>query len=98
MCASQDGQLVRLFHDTRLALGESNVPTRLVRDELDFNLPALASWLIIVVVVVVGGRRALALDATTIAASKSAIAHGMVIERWRALVVFSDVGHGDDKV
>lgn len=45
-----------LLHDTGFALGEGDVPTRLVLDELDLNLPALAAGLVIVVVVVVGSR------------------------------------------
>ena len=49
-----------LLHDTSLALGEGDVPTRLVLDELDLNLSSLAAGLVIIVVVVVGsGARTL---------------------------------------
>ena len=49
-----------LLHDTSLALGESNMATRLILDELDLNLPALAARLVVVIVVVVGsGARTL---------------------------------------
>lgn len=57
-----------LLHDAGLALGKGYVTTRLVLDELDFNLSSLAAGLVVVVVVIVGGsgssvRGALALDA-----------------------------------
>lgn len=45
-----------LLHDAGLALGEGDVPARLVLDELDLNLPALAARLVVIVVVVVGSR------------------------------------------
>jgi len=69
------------------------VSARFIGDEFDFNLSALASWLVIVVVIVVCGRWTLALDASTLAAST--IANGVVVEaRWRTLVVLiCDVGH-----
>jgi hypothetical protein len=57
-----------LLHDARLPLGKCDVATRLVCDELDLNLSALATGLIIVIIVVVGGGRTLALDSTTVAA------------------------------
>ena len=44
-----------LLHDASLALGEGDVTTRLVLNELDFDLPALAAGLVVVVVIVVGG-------------------------------------------
>ena len=44
-----------LLHDARLALREGDVPTRLVLDELDFDLASLAARLVVVVVIVVGG-------------------------------------------
>lgn len=44
-----------LLHDARLALGEGDVPTRLVLNELDIDLPSLAAWFVVVIVVVVGG-------------------------------------------
>jgi len=62
LSSSEDRQFVCLLHDTGLPLGEGNVATRLIRDELDLNLSALASWLIIIIVVVVGSGWALALD------------------------------------
>ena len=86
-----------LFHDTGLALGEGDVATRLVGDELDLDLPALATRLIIIVVVVVGGRGTLAFD-TTVLARGIAIPDGVVVEaRWGGRVVLvGDVGHGGD--
>lgn len=44
-----------LLHDTRLALGEGDVATRLVLDELDLDLPALTAGLLFIVVVGVVG-------------------------------------------
>ena len=46
-----------LLHDTSLALGEGDVPTRLVLDELDLNLSSLAAGLVIIVVVVAARAR-----------------------------------------
>lgn len=81
MGASEDGEFVGLLHDTSLALRESNVSTRLVCDELDLDLSALASGLVIVIIIVVGGRGSLALDTATF--DRVAIADGMLIEgRW----------------
>lgn len=89
--------VAHLLHDTGLPLGEGNVATRLVRDELDLNLAALTAWLVIIIVVVVGGRGPLTLDPTVIgAANGAAIAHRVIIEGGgRSLVVLvGDIGHG----
>ena len=51
-----------LLHNSSLALGESDVSTRLVLDELDFNLSSLATGLVIVVVVIVESTLARTLD------------------------------------
>lgn len=82
-----------LLHDSGLALGEGDVPTRLVLDELDLNLPALAAGLVVVVVIIVGSR-AWTLGAAVLGGSKGAIA--VVVERRRrVLVVVGDFGgHG----
>lgn len=56
-----------LLHDSRLALGECDMATRLVGDELDLNLSSLASGLVIIIVIVVGVRWTLAFDATAVA-------------------------------
>ena len=42
-----------LLHDTSLALGESDVPSGFVLDELDVDLSAFATLAIIVVIIVV---------------------------------------------
>jgi hypothetical protein len=79
-----------LLHDTGLALGEGNVSTRLVLDELDLNLPALAAGLVVVVVVVVGGRARALGAAVCIADIEGAVA--VVVDRGRrVLVVFGDL-------
>jgi hypothetical protein len=67
--AAMGGVFANLLHNSCLALRESDMPTRLVRDEFDFNLSSLATRLIIVVVIVIGSRRALALDAATVIGS-----------------------------
>lgn len=66
--------------------------TRLILDELDLNLPALAARLVIIVVVVVG-RRARALGAAVGVSIQLAVA--IVVQRGRrVLVVFGDfAGH-----
>lgn len=79
-----------LLHDARLALGKGNVPTRLVLDELDFNLPALAAGLVVVVVVVVLGRAGALGAAIRIADVHLAIAHVVVNRGRRVLVVVGD--------
>ena len=43
-----------LLHDTGLPLGEGDVSTRLVLDELDLDLASLAARLVVIVIVVVG--------------------------------------------
>lgn len=45
-----------LLHDTSLALGEGNMATRFVGDELDLNLTSLTTTLLVVVIVVVTGH------------------------------------------
>ena len=81
-----------LFHDTSFALGEGDVPARLVLDELDLDLAPFAPGLVVVVVVVVRSAGARALDASAL---QSAIAVVQVI--WSGgrvgLVVGGDLGH-----
>lgn len=50
-----------LLHDARLSLGEGNVSTRLVADELYFNLATLTAAFLIIVIFIVGGNRTRAL-------------------------------------
>ena len=93
--------MTNLLHDAGLALGEGDVAARLVADELELDLAALAAALLVVVIVVVGGARAGALDAATLTDGGVAIADGMrVVELGgRGLVVLiSDVGHFSGRV
>jgi len=69
LSSRKDGQFVRLLHDTGLPLGECDMATRLVSDELDLDLSSLTSGLIIIVVVVVRRRGSLAFDAASTVAS-----------------------------
>ena len=82
-----------LLHNTGLPLGEGDVATRLVGDELDLNLATLASTLLIVVVVIVGHAGTGALDTARLGA---AVADGMAvveIVRRRLVVLVGNVGH-----
>lgn len=92
-----EGRETHLLHNTGLTLGKGNVTPRLVADELDLNLAALAVALVVVIVVVVGGRGALALDAAgLLGAAGVAVAAdrlGVVEVGRRLLVMVGDVGH-----
>ena len=93
------GDLTNLLHDTGLALREGDVATRLVSDELDLDLAALATWLVIVVVLVIGGRWALTLDSTVLVGCSVSVAYGVRIVKYRwagLLVLVGDVGHVDN--
>jgi hypothetical protein len=82
-----------LLHDAGFSLGEGDVPTRLVADELDLNLPPFASALFVVIVVIVG-TRTLAFDAAGLGGDRIAIAVRLVQVGGRCLVVLiRDVGH-----
>ena len=58
--------VTNLLHDAGLALGEGDVSTRLVLDELDLNLASLATRLVVVVIVVVGSAGTRALDTSAL--------------------------------
>lgn len=98
-CATADGEKkpIHLLHDTGLALGEGDVTTRLVLDELDFNFPSLATRLVFIVIIVlhllVGAS---ALDATTRISTCVAIASDLIVVAGRrVLVVLGDLGGHD---
>jgi len=81
-----------LLHDTGLPLGEGDVATRLVLDELDLDLAALTARLVVVIIVVLGAH-ATALGA----ASLSAVARLVQVIVAGGELVVSDsrhVGHG----
>lgn len=89
----QDGKRAHLLHDASLALGEGDVTARLVLNELDLNLSALATGLIVIVVVVVGSTGTRALDATVLEGA-IAVVEVVVGGRGVGLVLgLSDVGH-----
>lgn len=86
-----------LLHDASLALGEGDVAARLVLDELDLNLPPLATGLVVVVIVVVGSRARALGAAIRIGLGESAVAVvGDVVSgrgRLLLLVVGDFAGH-----
>lgn len=80
-----------LLHDAGLALGEGDVPTRLVLDELDLDLAALTAALLVVIVIVVGGGAgALALGATAL--DDTAVLEVVVLLVRRVWVLVDDLG------
>ena len=87
-----DMDVTNLLHDAGLALGEGNVSTRLVLDELDLDLASLATWLVIVIIVVVCGAGTRALDASAL---EGAIAILEIIGSGGrvGLVIGSDLSH-----
>lgn len=83
-----------LLHDTRLPLGEGDVATRLILDELDLDLSALATGLVVIVIIVIGAH-AIPFGGAIV---RSAIAGGLlqVLLGGRGLLLIkggSDVGH-----
>ena len=89
-----------LLHDTGLALGECDVATRFVLDELDFDFSPLATGLVFVVVIFFHlFVRARTLDAAVCVASSErgiAIAGDLIVVAWRSvLVVLGDFGGHD---
>lgn len=56
-----------LLHDASFPLGEGDVSTRLVLNELDVNLATLSAGFVVVVVVIIGGGADTgSLDATVV--------------------------------
>jgi len=93
-CDARKTASTYLLHDAGLALGKGDVPARLVLDELDLNLPALAAGLVVVVVIVVCCRARAFGAAVCIANVEGAVAV-VVQRRRRILVVLGDLGgHG----
>jgi hypothetical protein len=80
-----------LLHDAGLSLGESNVSSGFVLDELDLNLASLAASLLIVVVIVIscgsGDTRTLCAAAVAIT---SRVVDGRTVVELRRI---SNVGH-----
>lgn len=86
-----------LLHDTRLPLGEGDVATRLILNEFDLNLSALATGLVIIIVVVVGAH-ARALGAAVVSGAVTGGLLQVVLSRRRVLLTDgSDVGHDETR-
>ena len=83
-----------LLHDASFALGEGDVPTRLVLNEFDINLPTFTAGLIVIIVVIIGGST----DARTLDSTVVGVAIGVawvVGGRGVGCVGVRDVGHGE---
>lgn len=83
-----------LLHDAGFPLGEGDVPSRFVLDELDVNLPPLATGFVVIVIVVVRSSA----DARSLDASRIGVAiAGERVVGARAVVGIGvlDVGHCD---
>jgi hypothetical protein len=81
-----------LLHDTGLPLGEGDVATRLVLDELDLDLAALTAGLVVIIIIVLGAH-ATALGA----AGVSAVARLLQVIVAGGELLVSDrrhIGHG----
>ena len=82
-----------LLHDTSLSLGEGDVATRFVLDELDLDLATLTAALIVIIIVVVGSTDARTLGASRLGAIASA-GDEIVMGRRRVLLSdSSDISH-----
>lgn len=91
-------ELTDLLHNASLSFGKGNVSTRLIRDELDVNLPAFAIRLIVVVVIVIagGGTDTRALHAARLSTLAIGIAGGqsVIADRRRLLFIgIVDIAH-----
>lgn len=94
ICPCRDARAIEddatnLLHDTRLALRESDMATRLIGDELDLDLSSLASWLVIIIVVVVGSGWSLAFDSALVAIAETVVVEG----GWRSIIGVLNIGH-----
>jgi hypothetical protein len=70
------------------------VSARLVANELDLNLTALATALfIVIVVVIVGGALARSLDTATLGGGSAIAVRVVEVGRRRLVVLIGDVGH-----
>lgn len=85
------GRTQYLLHNTGLALGKSDVATRLVLNEFDLNLTALTAGLIIIIVVVLGAH-ATALSTAVVRAS-AGLLQVIVTRRELLLADRSHIGH-----
>lgn len=84
-----------LLHDTGLSLGEGDVATRLILDELDFDLAALTARLVVIIIVVLGAH-AVALGAAGVAVAR--LLQVIVLARGELVIDGSHVGHDDGEV
>lgn len=84
-----------LLHDTSLPLGEGDVATRLILDELDFDLAALTARLVVIIVVVLGAH-AVAFGAAGVAVAR--LLQVIVLAGGELVIDGSHVGHDDGEV
>jgi hypothetical protein len=79
-----------LLHDTSLSLGEGDVATGLILDELDLDLSALTATLLIVIIVIFASHGSSAALVTTSTSGTKVIARRRLVETG---VRVRDVGH-----
>jgi hypothetical protein len=87
--------MAHLLHDTSFSLGERDVATRLVGNELDLNLATLTATLLIIVVIVISDAVAWSLDAAALG-TVVAIADGVRVVQVASgglVVLISNIGH-----
>lgn len=84
-------QKTHLLHDTRLPLGEGDVATRLILNELDFNLSPLTTLLLIILLIITHATLRSAVVGSTV--TTSGLLQLILGRRWVLLTDGSDVGH-----
>ena len=84
-----------LLHNTSLSLGEGDVTTRLVLDELDLDLSTLAGAFLIIVIIIVSTshRSSSSLGASSISAVASQVVTGRRVVETGVRVEL--ISHGD---
>ena len=83
-----------LFHDASFPLGESNVTTRFILDELDLNFSPLTAALFIILIIIVSCCR----HSRTLCAPRLEPVAGEVVARGGVIegIRIGNVGHVDD--
>lgn len=83
-----------LLHDAGLALGESDVATRLILDEFDLDLSSFTTRLVVVIIIVVASTHTRAFGAAVLEGAVAGSSQ-FILGRRMLLVSDTDVGHGE---